>query len=65
MNLKSNDNAFNAYNGNYIDITVNGVIKKFLVKRAPLDTNFSEYTMLNPISDIYSIIGVSSDQTCE
>jgi hypothetical protein len=65
MNLKSNDIIFNAYNGRYIDMTVNGTVKKFFVERAPLNTDFDEYTLLNPITDTYNVISESTEQTCE
>jgi hypothetical protein len=65
MNLKSNDIIFNAYNGRYIDMTVNGTVKKFYVTRAPLNTDFDEYALLNPITDTYNVISESTEQTCE
>jgi hypothetical protein len=64
MNLKSNDNIFNAYNDKYIYMNVNGTIRQFFVKRAPLDTDFESYTKLDPITDSYNIISESSAQNC-
>lgn len=62
MKKISNDNDFESYIGKYIDVLVNGTLKKYFV--SPIDSG-SITTNAGILYKPYSIIGESSYQKCE
>lgn len=65
MSFRSEDPLFSAYNGQYIEMLVNGVRKKFFVEKTNNFSLLSGTNYLNPNIYDYSFIKVSDEQTCD
>ena len=64
MTLRSNNLIFSGHIGFYIDITVNGVTKKYLVKRAQPSDSFEGLSDIEDLDTSFAIVGRSLLQEC-
>jgi hypothetical protein len=65
MILKSNNIVFSGYIGSYVNMTVNGITKKYFIKRASPHDSFDDATMLSSTTDAFAVLSVSADQSCQ
>jgi hypothetical protein len=64
MSFRSDDQLFSSYDGQYIEMFVNGVRKKFYVQKTNNFSLLSGTKLLDPIVYDYSFIKVSDEQSC-
>lgn len=64
MSFRSDDQLFSSYDGQYIEMFVDGVRKKFYVQKTNNFSLLSSTKILDPLIYNYSFIKVSDEQNC-
>lgn len=65
MKLSSNDPTFSNYVGKYVNLTVDGVRKKYYVESTTKFSSLTGSTFLDPSKYVYTDLQLSSKQYCE
>lgn len=64
MSFRTDDPLFSAYDGQYIEMFVDGIRKKFFVEKTNSFSLLSSTTLLDPLKYSYNFIKVSDEQLC-